>query len=119
MINRAFGLRLDNVGKVDICDNVYIGFGAIILPDVKIGPNAIVSAGSVVRSDVAEGDVVAGVPAKRATRLEFSVAMLKAKNQRLPWRHLIEQRALDDYGASASEIERMRLKYFFGLEEEK
>jgi acetyltransferase-like isoleucine patch superfamily enzyme len=49
MINRAFGLRLDNVGKVDICDNAYIGFGATILPDVKIGPNAIVSAGSVVR----------------------------------------------------------------------
>src|SRR6267142_4238706 len=25
MINRAFGLRLDNVGKIDIHDNVFIG----------------------------------------------------------------------------------------------
>src|SRR5262245_41174948 len=50
MINRAFNLRLDSVGKVDICDNVFIGFGAIILPDVRVGPNAIVCAGSVVRS---------------------------------------------------------------------
>ena len=44
---------LDNVGKIDIRDNVYIGYGAIILPGVTIGPNAIVSAGSVVRSNVA------------------------------------------------------------------
>ncbi|MEQ1883065.1 MAG: glycosyl transferase family 2, partial [Burkholderiales bacterium] len=49
----AFGLRLDSVGKVGIRGNVYIGYGAIILPSVTIGPNAIVSAGSVVRSDVA------------------------------------------------------------------
>jgi acetyltransferase-like isoleucine patch superfamily enzyme len=114
MINRAFDLRLDNVGKVDIRDNVYIGFGAIILPDVKIGPNAIVSAGSVVRSDVGEGDIVTGVPAKRAGRLEFSVAMLKAKNQKLPWRHLVEQRPLDHYPADTeAELSRMRVRYFF------
>jgi acetyltransferase-like isoleucine patch superfamily enzyme len=117
MINRAYGLRLDNVGKVDICDNVYIGFGAIILPDVKIGPNAIVSAGSVVRSDVAEGDVVAGVPARRVGRLEISVAMLKAKNEKFPWRHLVEQR-VGEYDASMEpELVRMRVKYFFGSEE--
>lgn len=120
MINRAFDLRLDNVGKVDIRDNVYIGFGAIILPDVTIGPNAIVSAGSVVRSNVAEGDVVTGVPARRAGRLDFSIAMLKAKNQKLPWRHLIEQRPLDHYPASLElELARMRVKYFFGSDEEK
>ena len=120
MINRAFNLRLDNVGKIDIRDNVYIGYGAIILPDVKIGPNAIVSAGSVVRSDVAEGDIVSGVPAKRAGRLEFSVALLKAKNEGFPWRHLIEQRPLDYHPADMEEeLVRMRVRYFFGAGEEK
>jgi acetyltransferase-like isoleucine patch superfamily enzyme len=118
MINHAYGLQLDNFGKVDIGDNVFIGFGAIILPDVKIGPNAIVSAGSVVHSDVSEGDVVAGVPAKRAGRLEFSVAMLTAKNQKFPWRHLIEQRPDRDVMMDP-ELVRMRVKYFFGLDEEK
>src|SRR4030088_2985577 len=44
MINRALGLRLDSVGKIDIRDNVFIGFGVIILPGATIGPNAIVSA---------------------------------------------------------------------------
>jgi len=114
MINRAFGLRLDSVGKVDFRDNVYIGYGAIILPGVTIGPNAIVSAGSVVRSDVADGDVVSGVPARRVGRLEMSVAMLKAKNEQYPWRHLIEQRASDFDPAMEPELVRLRTQYFYG-----
>jgi acetyltransferase-like isoleucine patch superfamily enzyme len=123
MINRAFGLRLDSVGKVDIRDNVYIGYGVIILPGVTIGPNAIVSAGSVVRSDVAEGDVVAGVPAKRVGRLEMSVAMLKAKNQKFPWRELIERRASEFDSEIEPKLEpelvRMRVKYFYGSDKAK
>ena len=114
MINRAFGLCLDSVGKIDIRDNVYIGYGAIVLPDVTIGPNAIVSAGSVVRSDVAEGDVVSGVPAKRVGRLEMSVAMLKAKNQKFPWRHLVEQRASEFDPEMEPELVRLRVEYFYG-----
>jgi acetyltransferase-like isoleucine patch superfamily enzyme len=114
MINRAYGLRLDSVGKVDIRDNVYVGYGSIILPGVTIGPNAIVSAGSVVRSDVAEGDVVAGVPAKRVGRLEMSVAMLKAKNQEYPWRHLIEKRTGDFDSEMEPELVRLRAEFFFG-----
>ena len=114
MINRAFGLRLDSVGKVDIRDNVFVGYRAIILPGVTIGPNAIVSAGSVVRSDVAEGDVVSGVPARRVGRLDMSVAMLKAKNQNLPWRHLIEQRASEFNAEMEPELTRIRVAYFYG-----
>jgi len=118
MINRAYGLRLDSVGKVDFRDNVYIGYGSIILPGVTIGPNAIVSAGSVVRSDVAEGDVVAGVPAKRVGRLDMSVAMLKAKNQKFPWHHLIEKRASEFDAEMESELVRLRAEYFFGAASE-
>ena len=114
MINRAFGLRLDSVGKVDIRDNVFVGYHAIILPGVTIGPNAIVSAGSVVRSDVAEGDVVAGVPAKRVGRLDMSVAMLKAKNEKFPWRELIEQRDSEFDSALEPELMRLRAEFFYG-----
>jgi acetyltransferase-like isoleucine patch superfamily enzyme len=116
MINRAFGLRLDSVGRIDIRDNVYIGFHAIILPGVTIGPNAIVSAGSVVRSDVAEGDIVAGVPARRVGRLEMSVAMLKAKNAGFPWRAIIEQREHETDPELEPELTRQRVKYFYGSE---
>jgi acetyltransferase-like isoleucine patch superfamily enzyme len=119
MINRAFGLHLDNVGKIDIRDNVYIGYGAIILPGVTIGPNAIVSAGSVVRSNVREGDVVAGVPAKRVGRLDMSVSILKARNDQFPWRHLIEQRGNAFDEETEAELVRRRVAYFYGEEPSK
>lgn len=50
--------------KVEIGDYVFIGPRAIILPGVKIGRGAIVGAGAVVTKNVAEGEIVAGVPAK-------------------------------------------------------
>ena len=41
-----------------------IGSGAVILCGVRIGVGALVGAGAVVTHDVADGDVVAGVPAR-------------------------------------------------------
>ncbi len=49
---------------VAIGDDVWIGANATILPGVAIGRGAIVAAGSVVTSSVAEYDIVAGVPAR-------------------------------------------------------
>jgi acetyltransferase-like isoleucine patch superfamily enzyme len=49
---------------VSIGDDVWIGAGAIILPGVKIGDHAVVAAGSVIRADVEDWNVVAGVPAR-------------------------------------------------------
>lgn len=51
-------------GEIEIFDNVFIGAKSIILPNTKIGPNAIVAAGSVVTKDVPSGSVVGGNPAK-------------------------------------------------------
>ena len=42
----------------------WIGAGAIILPGVTVGENAIVAAGTVVTKDVPDNAIVAGVPAK-------------------------------------------------------
>lgn len=44
-------------------DGAWIGFGASILPGVKIGNGAIVAAGSVVVTDVPSNTLVAGCPA--------------------------------------------------------
>lgn len=49
---------------IEVMDNVFIGADAVILPGVKIGPNAIVGAGAVVTKDVEEGTIVGGSPAK-------------------------------------------------------
>ncbi len=51
-------------GCIEIMDNVFIGANSTIMYDVKIGPNAIVAAGSVVTKDVPPGTVVGGVPAR-------------------------------------------------------
>jgi acetyltransferase-like isoleucine patch superfamily enzyme len=65
MLNRA-GLTdaVNIVGRILIRDNVFIGMGSIILPDVEIGPNAIVASGSIVTKDVPPNSVVGGCPAK-------------------------------------------------------
>lgn len=51
-------------GTIEVFDDVMIGAHSVILPGVKIGPNAIVGAGSVVTKDVPEGVIVGGNPAR-------------------------------------------------------
>jgi acetyltransferase-like isoleucine patch superfamily enzyme len=49
---------------VSIGAGSWLGAGAIILPGARIGRNVVVAAGSVVRGDVQDHCVVAGVPAR-------------------------------------------------------
>jgi acetyltransferase-like isoleucine patch superfamily enzyme len=114
MLNKAYDLRLDSVGKVDIRDNVFIGHGAIILPGVTIGPNSIVGAGSVVTKDVETGDIVGGVPARRIGRVDDLVAKLKLQTENVPWGHLIAKRGSAFDPQLEPELIEMRVKYFFG-----
>ena len=57
-------------GPVVIADNCFIGFRARIYPNVRIGPNSVVGAGSVVRSDVPPNTLVIGAPARPFGSLE-------------------------------------------------
>ena len=50
--------------QVIIKDDVWIGFGAIVLSGVEIGQGSIIAAGSIVTEDVKEYTIVAGNPAK-------------------------------------------------------
>src|SRR5207244_12534023 len=47
-----------------VCRGASLGSGAIILCGVTIGAGALIGAGAVVTGDVAEGAIVAGVPAR-------------------------------------------------------
>jgi maltose O-acetyltransferase len=49
---------------VEIGDYVFIGPRALIMPGIKIGKGAIVAAGAIVTKNVADYQIVAGVPAK-------------------------------------------------------
>lgn len=65
--HRDPGLRkagLERAHPVTVCQNVWIGGGAIVLPGVTVGENAIVGAGAVVTRDVAAGQIVVGNPAR-------------------------------------------------------
>lgn len=63
---------------IEVKDNCFIGSGSTILAGVTIGPNAIVAAGALVNSDVPEGAIVGGVPA----RVIGSVSELREKRKR-------------------------------------
>ncbi len=54
---------LEIARPIVIQDNVWIGGGAIILPGVRIGRNAVIGAGAVVRRRVPADAIVAGNPA--------------------------------------------------------
>lgn len=53
------------IGCIEIMDNVFVGANSIVLPNVKIGPNVIIGAGSLITKDCEPDSVYAGVPAKR------------------------------------------------------
>lgn len=57
---------IDGISKGDIVidDDVWIGYGAIIMSSVHIGQGAVVAAGAVVTKDVPPYAIVGGVPAK-------------------------------------------------------
>lgn len=82
----------ERLGCVELMDNVYIGMNVTVMPDVRIGPNAIVTAGSVVTGDVPENSVVSGNPAKVVGRFDLYMALRRMnksqavnfKNQELP-----------------------------------
>ena len=57
-------LGYTKLGRVSIGNNVFIGYGAIILPNVSIGSNVIVGAGCVVRNDIPDNSVVIGNPCR-------------------------------------------------------
>ncbi|MBF1332794.1 MAG: acetyltransferase, partial [Leptotrichia sp.] len=48
---------------VKICENVWIGENAVILPGIEIGKNSVVGAGAVVTKSIPENCIVAGNPA--------------------------------------------------------
>ncbi|MFH0919382.1 MAG: acyltransferase [Fibrobacterota bacterium] len=51
-------------GKVHLKSGCWIGIGAVILPGITIGKNAIVAANALVTKDVPDNAVVGGNPAK-------------------------------------------------------
>jgi len=67
-LDAPIGSQKGTVEPVSIGDNSWIGHGAIILAGSRIGRNAIVAAGAVVRGEVPDYSIAAGVPARIVRR---------------------------------------------------
>lgn len=65
------------MGTIEVFDHVVIGSDTTILYNTRIGPNAIVAAGSVVTKDVPEGAIVGGNPARIIGKTEELFARRK------------------------------------------
>jgi acetyltransferase-like isoleucine patch superfamily enzyme len=60
-------LPLESKGGIVIKEDVWLGYGVIVLDGVQIESGAVVAAGSVVTRDIPANAIVAGVPAKVLT----------------------------------------------------
>jgi acetyltransferase-like isoleucine patch superfamily enzyme len=116
MLQQAYGVTLDKVGKIDVGNNVFIGPQAIVLPGVAIGNNVIVGAGSIVTKDIADGDIVAGIPARAIARTDEYVAKLTLETEHLPWFDLLVKRK-GSYDATLEEEMIKRRRHFFYVDQ--
>lgn len=114
ILNTRYGKKLDSVGPVDIRDNCFIGHGAIVLPNVTIGPDSIVASGAVVTRDVPAGTVVGGTPARTICTTEELVERLERRCESYPWIELIRQREGAYDPRLEPQLKAMRVAHFFG-----
>lgn len=72
-----------NKGDTVVGHDVWLGYGALIMPGVKLGNGAIVASGSVVTRDVPSYAIVGGNPAQ-VIRMRFDDAVI-ARLEALQW----------------------------------
>jgi acetyltransferase-like isoleucine patch superfamily enzyme len=90
--------NVDRVAPIKVGNNVFLGFGAIILPGVTIGDNVIIGAATLVTKDIPSNTVYAGVPAKFIKTLDAywdsvkdSVVLTKQMNRKEKKEYLLKR----------------------------
>ncbi len=73
---------------VHICENAWIGAGAILLPGVTIGKNSVVGAGSVVTKDVPDNVVAVGNPCRVLRPISEHDREYFYKEEKIDWENL-------------------------------
>ncbi|WP_235737266.1 acyltransferase [Nocardioides alcanivorans] len=74
------GQQLGMHQPVAIGSGSWIGHGAMVLPGTVIGRNVVVGAGSVVRGEIPDHAVVAGIPARVVRHLEPGLGWVGARD---------------------------------------
>jgi maltose O-acetyltransferase len=76
--------RLSYRAPIRIGNNVFIGWGSIVLPGITVGDNVVIGAGSVVTKDIPADSVAAGNPAKVIKATHEYIADYRAKLLEFP-----------------------------------
>jgi acetyltransferase-like isoleucine patch superfamily enzyme len=69
---------LQTKGDIVVGDEAWLSYGVIVLSGVKIGSGAVIGAGSVVTSDIPDGAIAVGAPA-RVVKMRNEVALHSEK----------------------------------------
>ena len=107
------GVTLEKVKKIDIRDHVFVGFGAILVPGITLGPDFHVSSGAAVTKDVQQGDGLGGFPAETTGKLEQVVRRLQNEIKTLAWAEIIAKREKGLDPAVEGELPRRRQMHFY------
>jgi maltose O-acetyltransferase len=83
---RALGYTC--IGRVQIGSRVFVGAGAIILPNITIGDDVVIGAGSVVTDHIPRNSVAAGNPARVIGPLDV---FLEKKKELMKTRPLFDE----------------------------
>lgn len=77
---RNLGMKnADVFGRIEIGNNVHIGWNVIIMPGVSIGSNCVIGCGAVVTKDIPDNSVAVGVPAKVIETIDEYMEKAKKK----------------------------------------
>jgi acetyltransferase-like isoleucine patch superfamily enzyme len=103
-------LSVQKFGTIEILDNCFIGQNAILMPDVRVGPNSVVGAGAVVTRHVSPNTVVAGCPARPICTLEeYKRKVLTTRQRQKPLGYMADLR--DGVHYAPADIQKEKARY--------
>lgn len=102
-------LGYSKVGCVKIGDNVFIGYGSIVLPNTTIGNKVIVGAGTVVSKDVPDNVVIVGNPYRIVCSYDnYMDRMRKDMNKKPVSNTLFCDKTEEDWESFIKELEKSK-----------
>ena len=105
-------LGYSKIGCVEIGSNVFIGYGCIILPGVKIGNKVVVGAGTVVSKDIPDNTVVVGNPYKIITSYDEYMEKNKDRMKTSPVSNrLFSEKTEEEWKALYNEVKEKQVGF--------